>query len=111
VIKQAMRLNPIYPPHYLWNLGHAYILTERYEEAVETFKRTLIRNTDFWPSHILLAVSYSALGRIDDACAEAAETLRINPEFTLESWRHKCPFKNPEELNRRFEKLRKAGFN
>ena len=111
VIKQAMYLNPIYPPHYLWNLGHAYLLTERYGEAIETFKRALTRNPDFWPSHILLAASYSALGRIDDARAEAAETLRINPEFTLESWRHKCPFKNPEELNRRFEKLRKAGFN
>ena len=111
VIKQAMHLNPIYPPHYLWNLGHAYLLTERYEEAIETFKRALNRNPDFWPSHILLAASYSALGRIDDARAEAAETLRINPDFTLELWRYKCPFKNPEELDRRFEKLRKAGFN
>ena len=111
VIRQAMHLNPKYPPLYLWNLGHAYLLTARYEEAIEILKKTLTRNPDFWPSHILLAASYSALGRYDDARAEAAETLRINPDFTLESWRHKCPFKNPGELDRRFEKLRKAGFN
>ena len=110
MIKQAMHLNPIHPPYYLWNLGHAYLLTGRFEEAVETLKKTLTRNADFWPSHILLAASYSALGRIDDARAAAAEVLRINPDFTLESWRHKCPFKNPEELDRRFEKLRRAGF-
>jgi TolB-like protein/class 3 adenylate cyclase/tetratricopeptide (TPR) repeat protein len=111
VIRQAMHLNPKYPPLYLWNLGHAYLLTKKYEEAIEILKESLTRNPDFWPSHILLAASYSALEQYDDARAEAAETLRINPDFTLESWRHKCPFKNPEELVRRFEKLRKAGFN
>lgn len=109
VIKKAISLNPIYPPHYLWNLGHAYLLTERYEDAIETFNRSLIRSTDFWPSHILLAASYSALGKEREARAEAAETLSLNPDFTLESWRLKCPFKNKEMLEHRFEILRKAG--
>ena len=111
VIKQAMRLNPVYPPYYLWNLGHAYLLTGRYKEAIETLKKTLARTPDFWPSHVLLAASYSAVGRIDEARAERAEVLRINPDFTLDSWRHKRPFKNPEELDCRFEKLRRAGFH
>jgi len=110
IIKQAMSLNPIYPPYYLWNLGHAYLLTGRYEEAIEAFRKTLARYPEFWPSHILLSATYCAMGRIGDARVEAAETLRINPDFTLETWRRKCPFKNPEELDRRFEKLRKAGF-
>jgi len=110
LIKKAMHLNPIYPPIYLWNLGNAYLVANGYEKAIEAFKKALVRNPDFWPSHILLAVSYSSLGRIEDARVEAAETMRLNPKFTLESWRHKCPFKNPEELDRRFEKLQKAGF-
>ena len=109
LIKKAMSLNPIFPPYYLWNLGHAFLLTERFDEAISTFKRAITQNPDFWPSHILLAASYSAVGRVEEARAEAAETLRINPDFSLESWRLKCPFKNKEVLERRFSMLRKAG--
>ncbi|MBW1767659.1 MAG: tetratricopeptide repeat protein [Deltaproteobacteria bacterium] len=93
----------------IWNLGHAFLLAERFDDAILTFKKAIRRNPDFWPSHILLAASYSAAGRMEEARAEAAETLRINPDFSLESWRLKCPFKNKEMLERRFSVLRRAG--
>ena len=109
LIKKAMSLNPMFPPNYLWNLGHAFLLTERFDEAISTFKRAIAQNPDFWPSHILLAASYSAVGRVEEARAEATKTLRINPDFSLESWRLKCPFKNKDVLERRFSMLRKAG--
>ena len=109
VIEKAMSLNPMFPPNYLWNLGHAFLLIERFDDAILTFKKAIRRNPDFWPSHILLAASYSAAGRMEEARAEAAETLRINPDFSLESWRLKCPFKNIEMLERRFSVLRRAG--
>jgi len=35
LVKKAMRLNPRYPVWYLHNLGHAYFLAGRYEEAIE----------------------------------------------------------------------------
>ncbi|MBK5101557.1 MAG: tetratricopeptide repeat protein, partial [Desulfobacteraceae bacterium] len=41
LVKNAMRLNPMYPAYYLWELGHSYFLTGRYEEAIETLKRVL----------------------------------------------------------------------
>jgi len=110
LIKQAMSLNPMYPPLYLWHLGHAYLTIDRYDEAIATLKRALTLNPNFWPSHILLAASYSMLGRMEEARAEAKETLRLNPDFTLESWRLKCPFKNQTALKRRLNVLRKAGF-
>lgn len=110
LIYQAMRLNPMYPQIYLWNLGNAYLVTKKYKKAIKTLKKSLDRNPDFWPSHILLAVSYSAIGQIEDARAEAAETKRLNPSFSIESWRYKCPLKNPDELNQRLDNLRKAGF-
>ena len=37
--KRAMRLNPKYPTEYLWNLGHAYYLMGRYEEAIKTLNK------------------------------------------------------------------------
>ena len=109
LIGKAMTLNPIFPPNYLWNLGHAFLQTKRFDKAISTLKRAIKQNPDFWPSHILLAASYSAAGRTEEGRAEAAETLRINPDFSLESWRLKCPFKNKEALERRFSVLRKAG--
>ncbi len=35
-IKKAMRLNPQYPFFYLWTLGHAYYLTGRTQEAIDS---------------------------------------------------------------------------
>ena len=45
----------------------------------------------------------------EDAKAEAAEVLRIDPKFSLESYRKGRLYKNPEDLDRVIDALRKAG--
>jgi len=45
-ILKAMKLNPMHPPYYLWSLGHAYLLIGRYDQAIASFKRVLIRNPE-----------------------------------------------------------------
>jgi adenylate cyclase len=57
-VTQAMRLNPHYPPHYLFELGVAYRFTGRYAEAVVTLKEAINRNPNLLPAHLLLALSY-----------------------------------------------------
>ncbi len=109
LVKKAMRLNPMYPTVYLWELGHAYFLTGRYEEAIETLKRVLDRNSDFWPAHVLLAASYSEIGREEEARAEAAEIERLSPWTSLEARRQRLPYKDQAVLERLFDSLRKAG--
>jgi len=109
LIKRAMRLNPKYPVWYLLNLGHAYFLTGRYEESIAALKRTLIRNPHVWPAHVYLAASYIALGKEKEARAEAAEIVRINPNFSLETMRQRLPYKDQAVLERLFDSLRKAG--
>jgi len=52
---------------------------------------------------------YSDLGRVKEAQAEAAEVLRIYPEFTIEGWAKANPFKDPAIVEHRKELLRKAG--
>jgi class 3 adenylate cyclase len=59
MVQKAMRLNPHYPAAYLTDLGHAYYLTRRYEEAMAALKRALIRAPDFLPTHAYLAAIYS----------------------------------------------------
>ena len=59
-------------------------MTGRYEEAIAAYKRALTRNPNLLPAHLDLAVIYSELGREEEARAEAAEVLRINPKYSLE---------------------------
>ena len=40
---------------------------------------------------------------------EAAEVLRINPGFTIESWKRLAPYKDPKDTEHRLDGLRKAG--
>jgi adenylate cyclase len=109
LIEKAMRLNPHYPPFYLFQLGEAYRYVGRYEEAIAAYKRVLTHNSNLLPAHLGLATIYSELGREEEARAEVAEVLRINPQYSLEVLRQRSPFKDPAVLERMIAALRKAG--
>ena len=57
-VAQAMRLNPRYPPWYLFESGMAYHLTGRYAEAIATLQDSISRNPNFLPPYVFLADSY-----------------------------------------------------
>ncbi len=61
-----------------------------------------------WP-HIMLAFACAQSGQLEEARAEAAEVLRINPGFTIESWQRLAVFKDPKDVEHRIDGLRKAG--
>jgi class 3 adenylate cyclase len=58
MIEQAMRLNPRYPPLYLFQLGWADRQPGRYAEAVVAAKQFLSRSPTYFPGYLLLAESY-----------------------------------------------------
>ena len=68
-----------------------------------------IRNPDYLPAHSELLVAYSESGHEAEARAEAAEILRLSPNFSLEGMRQRLPFKDQAELERFLDGLRKAG--
>ncbi|MEW6664998.1 MAG: adenylate/guanylate cyclase domain-containing protein [Thermodesulfobacteriota bacterium] len=107
--KRAMRLNPRYPVYYLWNLGHAYFLMERYQEAIAAFERSLNVNADFYPARFFLAASYSLSGRIEEARAEVEGLLAKGPEGCLRFAGQRLPYKDPAILIRLFEALSRVG--
>ena len=84
VLQKAIRLNPLGETGYFLNLGHAYRATGRFEEAVSAYKKSLQRSPDNFFAHLGLAATYSMMGREQEARAEAAEVLRINPKFSLD---------------------------
>jgi adenylate cyclase len=109
VAKKAMRLNPHYPPVYLRSLGGAYHQAWYNEEAIATIKRYLVYNPNDPVAHVMLTCSYSDLGRDEEARMAAAEVLRLNPNFSTELWKKNQWFRDPAELERHLNNLRKAG--
>ncbi len=81
--EQAVRLSPR-SDRFLPVLGGAYRLLGRYEEALTALKGALAVNRNHLGAHLDLAATYSELGREEEARAEAAEVLRLSPNFSLE---------------------------
>ncbi len=79
------------------------------EEAVSTYKKSLQLAPDNIVSHIGLAAIYSMTGREKDARAEAAEVLRVKPNFSLDSLPKMLPYKDQSETDKVSNALRKAG--
>ena len=59
--------------------------------------------------HLILAALYSEVDKEAEAQAEAAEVLRLNPQFSLEVHKERAPIKDPAVLERHIAALRKAG--
>ncbi|MBI3301315.1 MAG: hypothetical protein HYZ72_04460, partial [Deltaproteobacteria bacterium] len=70
-------------------------------------------------AHQMLGILYAQKGQYDLAIsetgqeeaarAEAAEILRVNPQFSLEVWRQRNPLKDRAGQERLLDALRKAG--
>ncbi|HEV8713816.1 MAG TPA: adenylate/guanylate cyclase domain-containing protein [Candidatus Binatia bacterium] len=111
-LEQALRLDPRNPTPYLIQLGHAYRSAGQCEKAIAPIKQALNLNPAIVPARANLAVCYIELGREEEARAEAAEVLRRNPNFSVETaWRKENqPFKDPTPiLERLYAAARKAG--
>ena len=81
----------------------------RYEEGISVAKKTLDQDPDCIFAHTCLASCYALLGRDDEAQAEAAEVLRIDPKFSLVYLEKRMPYKDPADTQLVIGSLRKAG--
>ena len=61
LVEKGLRLNPRQPISLLWLMGHTYFLTGRYEEAIATFKKTLLSNPNYVVARLYLAAIYRSL--------------------------------------------------
>lgn len=108
-VTKGMRLNPYYTWDYLYNLGRAYYLTGRYDEAIEALEKARERNENALPVRLHLAASYVQAGRLDDAEWEAEQIIVLNPSETVTHTKQSYPVFD-EKLKQRFlQDLRKAG--
>ena len=92
---QAAARDPALGWFYNYGKGWAHLLLGRYEEAVDA-----LLHTDFNDAHLLLAIAYIRLRRLDDASAEVGKMMKINPAITLQTWRLGYSFRDPAILER-----------
>jgi TolB-like protein/class 3 adenylate cyclase/Flp pilus assembly protein TadD len=109
-IKKAMRLDPHYPARALYLQGLAHFHLEEFEVAITFFENSHQLNPDMFEPAELLAVSYSLLGRYNDA-KRIVDWLH-NKLPTLWIFQHIMryyPFKNLKVADRFVEGYLKSG--
>jgi adenylate cyclase len=109
LIRQAMRLCPIYPAWYPTSLAEIYFVLGQTDEAIEVAQAVAESDPDYIHAHITLAVAYAAARRIEEARAAAAEVRRIEPDFSVGIYARAQPYRDEQELARIVEGLRAAG--
>ena len=109
VIRKALRLEPIPPDNYVQQLALVFFQTGDCKEALAACDKGLKRQPDHLVSRVIMAAVYGSCGKEKEARKEAAEVLRINPKFTVDSFMGNTPYKNPADRDRTAQGLRKAG--
>ena len=85
LLQKAIRQNPFGPASIYNEFGWVLRDAGRLEDAVLAFKKAIQISPDNINAHVGLVVTYIWMGRESDARAEAAEVLRINPKYSLDT--------------------------
>jgi len=109
IAKAQMRLDPFHPHFAPLIAGIAYYLLKEYQEAQRWLREATGRAPNHQYGHAFLAAAYAQLGRVEDARAEAAEVLRVNPQYTLGTQKQVSILKRAEDSDHLIDGLRKAG--
>jgi adenylate cyclase len=113
LVKSAMRLNPHYPSWYLQPLAMAYSMLGEHEKAIALNEELLNRRKEAGGNIITpllgLVANSVFIGREDEAKAYVKEILEVEPNYSLERFQKVNFFKDPLQLKRTFEALRRAG--
>jgi len=110
LIKKVMRLNPNFRPQYPHSLGRAYHVTGQTDKAIEWYKVAVQKNPKWAAPHVDLASIYAQQGREDEMRSEAAEILRLKPDFSVKGYLETVSLpKDPRFGQQQGEMLLKAG--
>jgi adenylate cyclase len=110
VLETHMRYDPFYVPDVPGNVGIARYMLKQYSQALPPLREFASRAPNVSQGHIWLAANLAQLGRLDEARAEAAEVLRIDPKYTIDGTQRRLALnKRPEDTEHLLDGLRKAG--
>jgi adenylate cyclase len=108
LFEKATRLNPLGPALFYVDYGVALRDTGRIEDGIIALKKAIERAPNFLLAHVQLTAAYVMMGREQEAQAEVAEVLRIDPGFSVERFA-KVTVLRGQRLDAIEQALRKAG--
>jgi adenylate cyclase len=108
-VERHMRSDPFHAPLAPGWLGLAHYLLKQYSRALAPSRECAARAPNIRLGHLGLAAAYAQLGKLEEARAEAAELLRIDPKWTISKGARLLPFKRPADTEHFFGGLRNAG--
>ncbi len=103
----TLRFNPAMEVDRLFELGLAYYLEMRYDDAIRTLEQGVGRNPNHPFLHIALAAAYAQAGHLEGAARATAAVRRLYPFFEVASFGTR--FSNPADRASIAQGLRKAG--
>jgi adenylate cyclase len=108
-IRKAMRLSPIHPGWYLSTLGQVSRAMGQAGSAIDAYMEMTKRDPDSLEGYIGLAEILGEVDRIEEAKKSAVEVIRVNPDFSINEYVGNLAYRDPAEIKRFAEGLRKAG--
>jgi tetratricopeptide (TPR) repeat protein len=105
---KAIRLEPLAPGNYYQHLCRVYSFTGNCSDAITACEEGLHRVNNLMV-RLDAIVAYSICGREEEAQAMAAEVLRIAPNFSCNHYVKYLYYKNPADVNRYIDSLKRAG--
>jgi adenylate cyclase len=110
VLETHMRYDPFYVATVPAVLGIARYMLKEYSQALPPLREFASRVPNVSQGHIWLAANLAQLGQLDEARAEAAEVLRLDPKYTIDGTERRHVLnKRPEDTEHLLDGLRKAG--
>ncbi len=110
LLKSHMRLDPFYQPNAPVALGYAYYMLKRYDEALPLLLEAASRAPNMAHCRYVLAMTYAQLERHEEARAEVAHALRLEPWYRISNSLTANYFIDGEDRDHLIDGLRKAGF-
>ena len=106
-LKEARVVDPFFAPKWYWgSVGNAHFAMHQYDDAIVAFARSPA--TRIWgPAY--LAACYALTGDIDLSKHQAAEVLRLMPEFSISRYVPKELYRLSSDREHLADGLRKAG--
>jgi adenylate cyclase len=105
-IEKAMLLDPSEAEKRVKHLGKAHYVAQRYQEAIDAFKRCPHLGH---VEHAYLAACFAALSNSAEAEKETAHVLESNPNFTIEAALERSPYALDSDREHQRETMLKAG--
>lgn len=109
LMQTALLLSPYPPRWYWWNLGRAYRLTGRLQEAVVVLSLDSSESVLSIEPKVELVLALAAWGRISEAKVVVREILNLQPHFSVARWSVRTAYLGDSKPDEEILLLRMAG--